>query len=99
MIARASQRREASLSAVKERAYKSGDLVRVLYNPASIDFIPCPPGTGVVVRASGWHAVAPNSVAGDVPAGCRRYYQILKVLSGGKTYPNVHSHNVVLLSG
>ena len=90
---------EAALRAVKERAYKAGDLVLVLGDTGAIDFIPCPVGAAVVVRASGWHCVASNSVGGDVPDGCRRYYQILKVLKDGKTYPNVHSHNVELLSG
>ena len=86
------------LSAIKERAFKTGDLIRVLLRH-DVDFIPCPIGTAVVVRASGWHYIKTNSVCGDVPAGCRRYYQILKVLREGKTYPNVHSHNVELLSG
>ena len=87
-----------ALRAVKERAYKTGDLVNVL-RINQIDFLPCPVGAAVVVRASGWHHTASNSIGGDVPEGCRRYYQILKVLRDGKTYPNVHSHNVELLSG
>jgi hypothetical protein len=90
--------RRMPLGAIIERAYKTGDLIRVI-RLNEIDFIPCPTGAAVVVRASSWHHISPNSVGGDVPPGCRRYYQILKVLKDGQTYPNVHSHNVELLSG
>ena len=89
--------RTIPFSMIGERALKTGDLIDIKRMDESM-FVACPTGTGVVVKASGWHAIGSNSIVGDVPKGCRRYYQILKVLINGRTFYNVHSHNVELLS-
>jgi hypothetical protein len=81
-----------------QRAYRKGDLVQVEHQDKSM-FIACPTGQAVVMKASQWHCQALKSIGGDLPEGCDPYYQILKVMSSGKTFYNVHSHNVVLLSG
>lgn len=80
-----------------QRAYKKGDLIHVKHVDQEM-FIACPAGRAVVLRASSWHCINLNSIGGSLPAGCDPYYQILKVLSQGKSYYNVHSHNVKLLS-
>ncbi len=80
-----------------QRAYKKGDLIHVTHRDGSM-FIACPVGQAVVLKASNWHCINLNSMGGSLPAGCDPYYQILKVLSSGKSYYNVHSHNVKLLS-
>ena len=79
------------------RAYKKGDLVHVEHQDKTM-FIACPAGQAVVLRASDWHCQNLQSIGGALPEGCNPYYQILKVLSGGRSYYNVHSHNVKLLS-
>ena len=81
-----------------QRAYKKGDLVHVEHQDKTM-FIACPTGRAVVLKASGWQWQKLKSIGGDLPEGCDPYSQILKVLSMGKTFYNVHSHNVMLLSG
>ena len=82
----------------KSRPYREGDLVYVTPIENDIMFIPCPAGQAVVMKASMLHSIKLSSIGGDLPKGCQPYYQILKVMSGGKFYYNVHSHNVRLLS-
>jgi hypothetical protein len=80
------------------RAYRQGDLVHVEHRDKTM-FISCPTGRAVVMRASGWHCHSLQSIGGSLPDEFDPYYQILKVLSAGRSYYNVHSHNVKLLSG
>ena len=80
-----------------QRAYKKGDLIHVKHEDKEM-FVSCPTGRAVVLRASSGHCVKLNSIGGSLPDGCDPYFQILKVLSQGKSYYNVHSHNVKLLS-
>lgn len=82
----------------KSRMYREGDLVYVTLKEDNIMFVPCPTGQAVVLKASMLHSIKLSSIGGDLPKGCQPYYQILKVMSGGKSYYNVHSHNVRLLS-
>ena len=81
-----------------QRAYRKGDLVFIKHLDTAM-FVPAPAGQAVVLRASDWHCQSLQSMGGTLPAGCDPYYQILKVMSGGRSYYNVHSHNVKLLSG
>ena len=89
-----------NLKKIKERVrrYRAGDLVYVRHEDREM-FIPCPAGQAVVLKASDLHSIKLSSIGGDLPEGCMPYYQILKVMSAGKSYYNVHSHNVQLLSG
>ena len=81
-----------------QRAYQKGDLIHVQHVDKEM-FIPCPNGQAVVLKSSHWHCINLFSTGGSLPDGCSPYYQILKVLSQGRSYYNVHSHNVKLLSG
>jgi len=81
-----------------KRLYRKGDLVFIEHMDTAM-FIPCPSGQAVVLRASGIHCQNLQSIGGTLPDGCDPYYQILKVMSQGRSYYNVHSHNVRLLSG
>ena len=78
-----------------DRAYVTGDLVEVMKADKSIQ---CPVGQAVVLKASDWHCINLKSQGGAYPPGGTPYYQILKVMSGGQSYYNIHSHNVRLLS-
>ena len=80
-----------------DRAYVTGDLVEVMKADKSM-FIQCPVGQAVVLKASDWHCINLKSHGGAYPPGGTPYYQILKVMSGGQSYYNIHSHNVRLLS-
>ena len=82
----------------KSRPYREGDLVYVTLREDNIMFMPCPTGQAVVMKASMLHSISLSSIGGSIPKGCQPYYQILKVMSAGKTYYNIHSHNVRLLS-
>ena len=73
------------------RPFRAGDFIGIESNWIT-------PGTALVVKASGWHALRSNSIGGDVPKECQRYYQILTVLKDGRRYPNIHSHTCKLLS-
>jgi hypothetical protein len=83
---------------VAARLYRAGDLVYVKHKDREM-FMPCPPGQAVVMKASGLHSVKLSSMGGSLPPGATPYYQILKVMAAGRSYYNVHSHNVRLLSG
>ena len=80
-----------------DRAYRTGDLIEVV-NADDRMFVQCPVGQAVVLKASDWHCGKLTSNGGGMPAGASPYYQILKVLSNGRSYYNIHSHNVRLLS-
>jgi len=79
------------------RVFRAGDLIHVIHEDRTM-FIPCPTGQAVVLKASKVHSIKLSSIGGDLPKGCTPYYQILKVMSAGKSYYNIHSHNVRLLS-
>jgi hypothetical protein len=83
----------------KSRQYRPGDLVHVTLRKDNIMFMPCPTGQAVVMKASMLHSISLSSIGGSLPKGCQPYYQILKVMAAGKSYYNIHSHNVRLLSG
>ena len=76
------------------RPYRAGDLIDI--EPSNVTSRVA--GTALVVKASGWHALRSNSIGGDVPKECQRYYQILTVLKGCRRWPNIHSHTCELLS-
>jgi|LWDU01.1.fsa_nt_gi hypothetical protein len=78
------------------RPYQSGDLVDV--RQSNYMGTNCPTGNAIVVTASRRHCIKISSLGGDVPAGCDPYYQILKLMSRGMQYCNVHSDNVRLMS-
>ena len=78
------------------RPFRAGDLIGILPNNGVRNW--APPGAALVVKASEWHALRSNSIGGDVPKECQRYYQILTVLKDGRRYPNIHSHTCELLS-
>ena len=80
-----------------DRAYATGDLIEITKADTSM-FIQCPLGQAVVLKASGWHCMNLKSMGGAYPPGSTPYYQILKVMAGGQSFYNVHSHNVKLLS-
>jgi hypothetical protein len=78
------------------RLYLAGDLVDV--RQSSSIGTNCPDGSAIVVTASRRHCIKISSLGGDLPAGCNPYYQILKLMSRGMRYCNVHSGNVRLIS-
>ena len=80
-----------------QRAYKKGDLIEVVKADSAM-FIQCPVGQAIVLKASEWHCLNLKSQGGSLPRGETPYYQILKVMSQGRSYYNIHSHNVKLLS-
>ncbi len=80
-----------------DRAYRAGDLIEVVKADTSM-FIQCPVGQAVVLKASDWHCINLKSYGGACPPDFTPYYQILKVMSGGQSFYNIHSHNVRLLS-
>ena len=80
-----------------DRAYTTGDLIEIMKADTSM-FIQCPLGQAVVLKASGWHCINLKSYGGACPPDFTPYYQILKVMAGGQSFYNVHSHNVKLLS-
>ncbi len=80
-----------------DRAYRAGDLIEVVKADERM-FVQCPVGQAVVLKASDWHCINLKSHGGAHPPGGTPYYQILKVMSGGRSFYNIHSHNVRLLS-
>ena len=80
-----------------DRAYVAGDLIEIMKADTSM-FIQCPLGQAVVLKASDWHCINLKSYGGACPPDFTPYYQILKVMAGGQSFYNVHSHNVKLLS-
>jgi len=80
------------------RLYQTGDLVDVRQSSSIGTLASCPDGNAIVVTASRLHCIKISSIGGDLPAGCNPYYQILKLMSRGMRYCNVHSGNVHLIS-
>ena len=84
-------------SMIAVRPFRAGDLIGIEPNDG-VNVLWEGAAAAIVVKASGWHAIRSNSIGGDVPKECQRYYQILTVLKHGRKYPNIHSHTCRLLS-
>ena len=80
-----------------DRAYRAGDLIEVVKADERM-FVQCPVGQGVVLKGSDGHCINLKSHGGALRPGVTPYYQILKLMSGGRSFYNIHSHNVRLLS-